>query len=376
LLHDLRQAHAHDALAGTELAVVIPTFNEAANIGPLLEGLEAALEGVNWEAVFVDDDSPDGTSELLTKVCRSNPRVRSLRRIGRRGLASAVCEGILSTSTPYVAVIDGDMQHDERLLPQMLEVLRKGDADLVVGSRYTGNGSVEGWDAKRQRMSRIASTLARVAVKAELTDPMSGFFMIRRPEFDAAVRNLSAQGYKVLLDIIASSPTPLRIAELPYVFRVRERGESKLDALVVVEYVSLLVDKLVGHWVPIRFVVFSAVGALGIAVHMTVLAMLLRLWGASYFTAAQAGATLLAMTFNFFLNNTLTYRDRRLKGLGPILRGWLIFCAVCSVGALANVGVANFVFYNDYSWWLAGLSGVLISAAWNYGATSILTWRK
>ena len=375
MLQHFRQSPHTDNLLTPEIAIIIPTFNEIANIEPLLEKLESALNGIRWEAVFVDDDSPDGTAKVLTKRSRADMRVRALRRVGRRGLASAVTEGILSTSTPYVAVIDGDMQHDERVLPQMLEALRNQDADLVVGSRYVAEGSVEGWHQTRQRISRIATVLARLVVKAELADPMSGFFMIRREAFDASVHNLSNQGYKILLDLIASSPRPLRIKEVPYTFRSRQHGESKLDALVTLEYLSLLLDKLCGKWVPVRFVLFAAIGGLGVVLHMAILALFLSV-GAVSFAVAQSISTLTAMTFNFFVNNTLTYRDRRLKGFGPVLRGLLTFCAICSVGAVANVGIANVFFVSNYSWWLSALAGILVGAVWNYGVTSIITWRK
>jgi len=375
MLQQLRPSSGADNLVAPELAVVIPIFNEAANIEPLLEKLESALQGIEWEAVFVDDDSPDGTAAILIKRCRLDRRVRLLRRMGRRGLASAVTEGILSTSTPYVAVIDGDMQHDERVLPQMLQMLRRQDADLVVGSRYVSEGGVGNWDQTRQKISRIATVLSRLVVKVDLADPMSGFFMIRREAFEAAVHDLSNQGYKILLDVIASSPQPPRIKEVSYTFRSRQHGESKLDALVTLEYISLLLDKLWGKWIPVRFVLFAGIGGLGVVFHMVVLTLLLSV-GKVSFAVGQSVATLAAMTFNFFVNNTLTYRDRRLKGLGPLLRGLLTFCIICSVGAVANVGIANVLFVSDYSWWLSALAGILLGAVWNYGVTSIFTWRK
>ncbi len=281
-----------------DLSIIVPTFNEVANIDPLLDRLASALCGINWQVVFVDDDSPDGTSELLAKRCQANPRVRALRRIGRRGLSSAITEGILSTSSPYVAVIDGDMQHDEKILRDMLDVLRSDATDLVIGSRYVADGGVGNWDRKRRNISKFATIMAQMVVKADLADPMSGFFMIRRSAFDGAVYGLSNQGYKILLDIIASSPQPLRIKELPYVFRTRQHGESKLDALVALEYVSLLLEKLIGKWVPVRFVIFAAIGAMGVVVHMAVLTGL-YLSGALPFAVSQGVATITAMVFQF-----------------------------------------------------------------------------
>jgi dolichol-phosphate mannosyltransferase len=358
-----------------ELAIVVPTFNERDNVLPLLDKIEAALPGVAWEVVFVDDDSKDGTPAVVAGRCRADPRVRMIRRIGRRGLSSAVVEGILATSTPYVAVIDADMQHDERILNAMLTSLRAGEADLAVGSRYAEDGGFGDWDARRKTISFVATRLSALVVKADLTDPMSGFFMIRREAFEASMRQLSSQGYKILLDIVASAPAPLRIKEFPYVFRLRQHGESKLDALVTLEYAMLLLDKMVGRWLPARFVLFMGIGGLGVFVHMAALTLLLKGQGAS-FVMAQSAATLAAMTFNFFLNNVLTYRDKRLKGFWPLLRGLLSFYLVCSVGAVSNVGIANFMFAHSYSWYVSGVAGILVGAVWNYAASSVFTWRK
>jgi dolichol-phosphate mannosyltransferase len=362
--------------AGTpELVVVVPTFNERANIVPLLEKLDRALDGIRWEVVFVDDDSTDGTVSALELACRSDRRVRSVRRLGRRGLASAVVEGIQASFAPVIAVMDADMQHDERQLATMLEILRRDEADIVVGSRYTGEGGVGDWDRRRHRMSLLATRLSRLVLKGrELSDPMSGFFMVKRATFDAAVRRLSQEGYKILLDIVASAPGAPRIKEVPYVFGLRQHGESKLDSLVVLDYLTLLLDKLIGRWVPVRFLMFTAVGSVGVVLHMAVLAATMRL-GVD-FLYAQASATALAIAGNFFLNNMLTYRDKRLKGLGRVLVGLVSFYLVCAVGAIANVGIANFLFVQAYAWWVSGICGVLVGAVWNYAASSLFTWRR
>jgi dolichol-phosphate mannosyltransferase len=358
-----------------ELVVVIPTFNERDNIVPLLDKLGQALDGIRWEVVFVDDDSTDGTVSALEQACRTDWRVRSVRRLGRRGLASAVVEGIQSNFAPFIAVMDADLQHDERLLGEMLELLRKNEADVVVGSRYLDEGGVGSWSKRRRTISWVATQLSRVVLRGrDVTDPMSGFFMLKRSVFDAAVRRLSQEGYKILLDILASSPAPVRIKEVPYVFGLRQHGESKLDSLVALDYLTLLLDKLVGRWVPVRFLLFTAVGSIGVVLHMAVLAACMDLGVA--FLPAQTVATAVAIAGNFFLNNTLTYRDKRLKGLGPVLLGLASFYAVCAIGAVANVGIANFLFVQDYAWWISGICGILVGAVWNYAASSLFTWRR
>lgn len=354
------------------LSVVIPTLNERDNVLHVIELLEAALAGERWEVVFVDDDSNDGTFEILRDAANRKPHVRCIQRIGRRGLASAVVEGIGSTRSPFVAVMDADLQHDERLLAPMLAALEQGNADLVVGSRFAAGGSVEDWDPRRLRASRLAAWVSRLVLGNALTDPMSGYFMLRREVFDAALRRISGAGYKILLDLVASSPRTLRVVELPYRFRERHAGASKLDALVVWEYGMLLVAKLLGGRVPIRFVSFVFVGASGVAVHFAVLRALLGCGAA--FPVSQSAATLVAMTTNFALNNTLTYRERRLRG-AAFARGLLFFYLVCSLGALANVGTASLVFARNGVWWVAGAVGLLIGSIWNYWMSSLLSWR-
>ena len=359
----------------TELSVIVPTFNERDNVGRITEALEAALAGIAYEIVFVDDDSTDGTRDALAGLAATRDHVRMIHRIGRRGLSTAVVEGMLSTTSPYIAVIDADMQHDERVLPKMLELLRADEADVVVGSRYTEGGGTGDWDAGRVRVSSTATRLAKLVTKADMSDPMSGFFAISRPMFYDSVRGLSGQGYKVLLDLVASASHPPRIREVPYEFRTRTAGESKLDALIVWEYLMLLVDKLVGHVVPARFLSFMFIGGLGVFVHMAVLAALINV-DSVRFLYAQGVATMVAMVFNFFLNNTLTYRDRRLRGFVAVTRGLITFVLACSIGAAANVGVASYLFDSfHYTWWFAGLAGILMGVVWNYAVTSVFTWR-
>jgi dolichol-phosphate mannosyltransferase len=358
-----------------QLSIVVPTFNEAGNVAELRDRVAAALPDIDWEMIYVDDDSPDGTSATVRELAQRDSRVRCIQRIGRRGLSSACIEGMLASSAPFVAVIDADLQHDERLLPAMFDALKGDDLDVVVGSRYAEGGSMEGWDRTRAATSRFATKLSRLVLKADLQDTMSGFFMIRREVVERCAKaGMSGVGFKVLLDLFATSPEPLRCRELPYEFRNRFSGESKLDTMVAWEYFIMLLDHYLGRVVPIRFIAFSLVGLLGLVVHLIVLSLLFRGGGMS-FLAAQASATMIAMTFNFVINNILTYRDMQLRGW-KFLRGWLSFTLACSVGALANVGIATYLF-NQRGYWLASaVAGVLVGAVWNYAVTAVYTWRK
>lgn len=365
---------AANGLQTCELAVVIPTFNELGNITPLLALLEKALDGVRWEAIFVDDDSPDGTSQFLMALSARNPRVRCLRRVGRRGLSSACVEGMLSSGADCLAVIDADLQHDETLLPKMLLVLQQEPYDLVVGTRYMEGGSVSGWDSSRQKISSVATALSQRMLGIQLKDPMSGFFMIRRSAFEGAVYGLSSIGFKILVDLMASSKTPLRVKELPYQFRNRLAGQSKLDNRVAWDYLMLLADKTIGRYVPTRLVSFAAIGSFGVLVHLLVLKLALSLMGAD-FVAGQTIAVTVAMVGNFFLNNALTYRDQQLRGWS-ILSGLIKFMLACSIGAFANVGVASYIHSGYGHWALSALAGIVVGTVWNYGATAWLVWIK
>jgi dolichol-phosphate mannosyltransferase len=324
--------------------------------------------------IVVDDDSTDGTGDVVRWLSRHDRRVRLLSRIGRRGLASAFVEGVAASTAPYIAAIDADLQHDETLLPRMLAVLEDEPIDIVVGSRYVEDGGIGDWGKDRARISALATRIGRRVLRIPVNDPMSGFFMIRREAFEASQRNLSSIGFKILADLFASSPQPLRARELPFEFRNRHAGESKFDAMIGIEYLMLLADKLIGHIVPLRFLMFLMVGGVGVVTHLAVLWIGLNLaqWS---FSTAQAVATGVAMVGNFALNNTLTYRDRRLTGW-RFVYGLVSFCLICSVGAVANVGIASALFAGNTMWWLAGAAGAAMSAVWNYAMTSALTWRN
>ncbi len=357
-----------------ELTVVVPCYNERPNVAPLVEKLATALRGVAWEVLFVDDDSPDGTAAEVQRIAAGDTRVRCIRRIGRRGLASAVIEGALASSAPFVAVMDGDLQHDETQLPQMLDRLRAGACDLAVATRYAAGGDSKGLASPwRQWLSEGGIQLARRFVPVRLSDPMSGFFMLPRALFERLAPSLTGQGYKILLDIVLSAPPGLRVVEIPSHFRERAAGKSKLDVLVLAQFAGLLLDKLLGGVVPLRFLAFASVGALGVLVHLTVLTLAIEAAGVR-FGVAQMVATLVAMVFNFQLNNQITYRDQRLRG-PHLWRGLVLFMLVCGVGAIANIGVARALYWEHEGWTFAGATGAVIGVVWNYAVSATLVWR-
>ena len=360
-----------------ELAVVLPTFNESSNVDRVIATLDRVLAGISWEAVFVDDNSPDHTAQMLRDRAREDRRIRVIERLGRRGLSSACIEGMMATGAPLVAVMDADLQHDADLLPKMVAALN-GDAnlDIVVGSRFVEGGGTGDWDEARLRKSQFATRLGTKLLNLTLSDPMSGFFMMRSDRFRRIAPKLSGIGFKILLDIVTVAREPMTIAELPYTFSVREEGESKLDRVVAFEYLVALYDRMFGRILPVRFALFATIGVLGIAVHFAILTSLFEGLQTS-FLAAQAAATIAAMTFNFFLNNALTYRDKRLSGFTPMLRGWISFCLFCSVGAIANVGIAAFLYdVSGVVWTLSAIAGILVGAVWNFALSSRFVWGR
>ncbi|RKK04914.1 glycosyltransferase [Pseudoroseomonas wenyumeiae] len=355
------------------LTIVVPCFNEAENVIPMAQRLEAALQGIAWEVIFVDDDSPDGTAAIARRLAEQDERVRCIRRIGRRGLASACIEGMMASSAPYVAVIDGDLQHDETILPRMLEALRSGRADVAIGSRHVPGGeAAEGFSPLRRRISEGGTALARAMLPVRVEDPMSGYFMLPRPIFEELAPRLTGRGFKILVDILLSAGRKLRVEEVPYTFRPRVAGDSKLDTAVLLEFLALLLDKALGGLLPLRFMSFALVGGFGILVHLAVLGVAIRFMP---FVNAQWVATFVAMTANFWLNNRITYRDVRLRG-PKLWRGLILFYVVCGLGAAANVGVADLLLRDELAAWRwAGAAGALLTGVWNYAVSATLVWR-
>jgi dolichol-phosphate mannosyltransferase len=358
-----------------DLAIIVPVLNEADNIRPVLDRLQLALEGISWEVVFVDDDSPDGTAEVCRQCAAEDPRVRVIHRVGRTGLASACIEGMMSTATPWVAVMDGDLQHDESILPAMLRTEMENRLDVVVASRNMTGGSMGEFSNRRIWLSHVGRRISTLIVKANITDPMSGFFVVSRSFLLEVVYGLSGCGFKILLDLLASSPRPVRLAEVPFTFRSRRHGASKLDTAVGIDFVLLVADKLFGNVLPVRFALYLLVGAAGVLVHLAALSALRATMPAHGIVVHQVLATLVAILSNFFLNNEITFRDRKLRGWRRICRGAFWYSVACSVGAVANVGTTRLLADGGFQWYAAGAAGALITALWNFAAASLLAWK-
>ncbi len=356
-----------------DIAVVVPTYKERENVAELLSRLETILCEFSWEVIFVDDDSPDGTPELIRALARGDRRVRLLNRIGRRGLSSACIEGMLATSADLIVVIDADMQHDESILPQMIAKLQRESLDVVIGTRNSDGGSMGQFEQSRKRLSNWGRRLSYAVCGCQLSDPMSGFFVIRRAFLMELVHRLRGNGFKILVDIFVSSTREVNFGEVGYSFRDRLRGESKLDIRTSMEYVLLLLSHFTGDLIPLRFAAFAVVGSIGMLIHVTCLALLLKVLHVQ-FMPAQTVSIVVAMVSNFFLNNLTTYRDRALRG-ARLIQGLGTFCLACSFGAWSSLIVAHSLLLSGAPWYLAGLAGVILSSVWNYSMTSLFTWQ-
>ncbi|MES0826907.1 glycosyltransferase family 2 protein [Ruegeria sp. SCP11] len=376
MTHEAHEFRATDSIA---LSVVVPTFNEVRNVAELVNKLDSALDGISWEIIFVDDASPDGTADAVRKLARTDRRVRLISRHNRRGLSSAVVEGGLAAASDVVAVMDGDLQHDETILPKLYEKVASGEASIASASRFLAEEKPSGLSSEtRVKISNTGIRLANRLFNLDMTDPLTGFFVFRREVLLRALPDLSEIGFKILLDLIAASRPRPKVVELPFMFRERVHGESKLDTGVLYEFFLFFIEKKISRFLPLpaRFISFAMINCVGIICHMIVFIAVERLFGAT-FAASQLMATFVALTFNYSANNAITYNDRRLRGV-DFYFGFVIFAVLCSVGIFANIGVATMLHdqYNNMIDLAPAMAGALITVVWNYVATQAFVWGR
>jgi dolichol-phosphate mannosyltransferase len=355
-----------NARPAPELSVVIPTFNAQDSIASLIEGLARALAGVDWEMIVVDDNSADQTVSLVRRLGETDPRVRAIRRVGRSGLTQTCLVTMLASRARFVAMIQPEPGFDATVLVAMLERLRGGDADLVAATRgRAASGRL------RALVRATLSGITRRALSTGLSDPTSGFFMMRRDALEGLTPSLSSLGYQVLLDLIATARGRLRIVELAGRLDDGARDGGRSELQLALELLALLAAKFSNDAVSIRFLLFCMVGLSGVGVHLVLLKVALI---SLPFTAAQTAATVLTTVWNYSLNNTVTYGDQRLSGWSYVT-GLIRFQIVCGIGLVSNVGVASLIYANDSTWWIAGLGGAVMGAVWNYAVSSVFVWR-
>ena len=348
--------------------------------------MDTALPGVDYELVIADDDSPDGTWAIAQELANTNPRIRVLRRTADRGLSRAVIEGFLSSSSDYVGVVDADLQHDPAILKEMIAALDAG-AEIAVGSRYVEGGGTGTWNAVRRFQSWVATRLARTFLGVELTDPMSGFFLLPRGDFNRIHKQLDSSGFKILLEIVARL-APSKIKEVPYTFRTRMAGESKLSSKVVLQYLGQLWRlSSVSRYMSVRFIKFAIVGASGTIVNLCGFLILAALLGLRDWRISGL-ATLFANFSNYIFNNAWTFVDRGHRGWS-LLRGYASYLGFSLIGmsastlTFAGLSVAYHTFPGvapgtkaPYILALAfQLVGILVGTVFNYELNKRFTWR-
>lgn len=356
---------------GLALSMVICTLDESDSIGNVLDELRDHLNGLHYELIVVDDSADERTSDVVRGRATSDPRIRLLHRRNARGLASAAIAGWDMARGRVLGLMDGDGQHDPALLRRMLESLDVADADLAVGSRYC-KGAHTGLCGFRHYLSKAGTGLTHLVAGGAVTDPLSGLFMFTRQWLGEVRDGLSGLGFKVLIDVATAGKRTPKVVEVPTALRTRVAGESKLDARVGVELLAQLAGKLTGGLVSLRFAMFAFVGATGVIVHLGMLSLLHGLAHVP-FTFAQGAAILVAMTWNFFLNDLLTFHDRRLAR-SEVLSGLFRFYLMCAGGALINEAIATTLKNAGLAWSVAGVAGVLAGAVWNYWSVTRFTW--
>lgn len=353
------------------VTVVICTLDEHEAIGGVLDDVIADLAGVRHEIIVVDDSLDDATAQVVLGRARRHPTVRLIRRNGGGGLASAAIAGWDVARGETLAIMDGDGQHDPRLIRRMLERMAQGAADVVVASRYLDdNGS--GLSGLRHWGSLAGVMASSLLLGLRLADPLSGCFVMTRAWYETARPRLSGLGFKILIDVVASTRHRPRLEQVPTALRPRVGGLSKLDLRVVFDLLALLVEKRTGGALSARMTQFMFVGVTGLLVHLTVLSTG-RALGAPFWLG-QSSAIFLAMNWNFMLNNGLTFRDHRLHGRA-LWQGLVSFYVACLSGAvISEVGGAG-LHALGVPWFAAGVAGAVAGAFWNYRAVQRLTWR-
>ncbi len=370
------------------LSVILPTYNESKNIPILIDKLDQALRGIDYEIIVVDDNSPDRTYEVVDQIARSNPRVRCIRRIHERGLSSAVVTGMSASESQFFAVMDADMQHDEAILPDLLRAVREEGFDLAVGSRATEDGSFGEWSRIRRFMSWSATMMAKILLPVSVKDPMSGYFLTSRAVFEKARDAINPVGFKILLEFLGRM-RGLKVKEVGYTFRTRIHGETKLSGSVIRNYLVALLDLRFGRYISPIFILYSVVGASGIVVFYVVQTLAARFMVASVetgfsppFSLIPSGAIaayFLSVSNNYFWNNFITFYDQLHTGI-RMLGGVFLFFCVSLVGLLVQIAVSHLLQTlglprEGSGAALARALGIAVAVVTNYFLNSTFTWR-
>ena len=354
------------------ISLIIPTYNEHDNIIPLTQRLNHVLSGHSYEIVFIDDNSADGTAERAASLKDEYP-IKVIVRKNKRGLASAVVDGLSHTSGHIIAVMDADLQHPPELVPDLLREIEAG-ADVAVASRYVKGGGCQGWGLTRRLMSKGAGFLAHLLLPAtrQVSDPMSGFFMFNREV--VAEAQLKPTGYKILLEILMVGKFQ-SVAEVPYTFVTRERGKSKLNARQQIDYLKHILSLMRRTGELARFIKFCLVGISGVGVNMGLLWLLTELGGLFYLLSAAISIETSIIT-NFLLNNYFTFADRNKQGVNPLFGRLLKFNLVSLAGLGINMAILLLLTEGPGLFYMvSNIVGIAAATLWNYLVNNWWTWK-
>ncbi|WP_397599258.1 glycosyltransferase [Silvanigrella sp.] len=354
------------------LSLIIPTYNESKNIPILIERIADTLSDISKEVIIVDDNSPDKTWEIARTLSNEYPWLRVIRRMSDRGLSSAVLAGFEISEGDILAVMDSDLQHDEKALLSFISAFEKG-AEIVVGSRKIAGGGIEDWSPFRKFVSWSATVLAKVALTKSVSDPMSGFFAIKRKIYETYKHEINPRGFKILLEFLARAKNT-RIDEVGYTFRGRVHGESKLSSKVIFDYIFALYELSIGKYLPTQFIKYGIIGFSGLIIATAIIFICQHFTNLSKSYSIALSIEISILT-NFYLNNYWTFKNFKLKGLWKILRGLATFHAICLGGALINQAIALKMLTYGMDVYLSNAFGYFIAAIWNYIINVNITWK-
>lgn len=367
-LPHLRDLHAQS------VALVVPTYNECDNILAFYKDAASALAQLDWQIIFVDDNSPDGTAAVAEELAIDDRRVRVIVRFHQRGLTSAVLQGVCSANTSYVVVTDADLQHDLCKIPEMLHLLNTDQADLVIGTRYEEGGSTEGLaNGFRIWLSRTGTKVAQAFVPVPVSDPMSGFFAFRRKKLLQILAKVDPLGFKVLFDILLLGGHQIRISEIPYHFRNRHAGSSKLDGRIQWDFLIQIIYHLLKQLVPHDLISFILVGASGAIVELTMLGLGVAIGAPN--GPMQTAAIGAATTWNFLLNHCLTFH-RHLKINADLAIKFVLYATAVAIGIIVDISAATISMQKLYATeLLASILGVCADTIWRFAVAKAIIWR-
>ena len=357
------------------ISIIIPTFNEIQNIIPLVQKIKVSLNSkINWEIIFVDDNSPDKTYEKIKSLKKDYSNIKVIKRLNERGLAGAVLTGLNSCSYEQIIIMDADLQHDPIFILKLLNKMYQNEASIVVASRFIKDSKSNNFHILREIGSKTMIKVFNLFSSIKLYDPMSGFFIIKKDLFLKISKNLSSDGYKILADIILNIPKNVKVSQIPIDFKQRHAGESKMNLKVLWDLLLVIIHSFLKKYVPREYLSYIGVGMIGLSFHVMSLYLLYKIIDIS-FLISHLIATLIAIFVNYTLNNILTFYNNNLMGIKWLL-GLINYYIFCSYGIFISFAIAKTLIGFNFNWFIAGLVGAFTASVWNFSMSKFIIWHK